>query len=279
MILIADSGSTKTKWAKIDSNSSVETCITGGLNPFFTDENAFWHILECDFSLSKTDIETVYFYGAGCIPEKKPEVKKCLSVYFQTNKIEIESDLTAAARSLCGRQAGIVGILGTGSNSGYYDGTKIAEQVPALGYVLGDEGSGAALGKQLLSDIFKKQLPENIRIAFLQQYALSPSDVIEKVYRQPYPNRFLAQFTPFIVEHLSEPAMETLVDKCLSNFVQRNLLQYTYIQQLPVHFTGSVAYYLKNRLEKVLHDFGLQSRKVTSEPMEGLIHYHTINYK
>ncbi|MDR0546610.1 MAG: ATPase [Dysgonamonadaceae bacterium] len=277
MILIADSGSTKTKWAKISPSSGIEICVTSGLNPFFTDETGILRILNQEFSLPKSNIEAIYFYGAGCIPGKIDGLKTCLSTYFQTTTIEIESDLMAAARSLCGRQAGIACILGTGSNSCYYDGTKIAEQTPALGYVIGDEGSGAALGKQLLSGIFKKQLPASIRTAFHQQFALNQPDIIEKVYRQPYPNRFLAQFTPFIVEQLSKPAMAALVDKCFSDFVQRNLLQYTFIQQLPVHFTGSVAYYLKSRLEKVLHDFNLQSGKVTSDPMEGLIHYHTTN--
>ncbi|MDR1682663.1 MAG: ATPase [Candidatus Symbiothrix sp.] len=279
MILIADSGSTKTKWVKIGSDSSIETCTTAGLNPFFTDENEFLRILEHQFSLSGTGIEAIYFYGAGCIPEKTGGIKKRLSSYFQINNISVDTDLMAAARSLCGRSAGLVGILGTGSNSCYYDGTKIAVQVPALGYVLGDEGSGAALGKQLLADIFKKQLPQNIIADFHEQYALNQSDVIEKVYRQPFPNRFLAQFTPFIVEHLSEPAIMDLVDRSFSVFVQRNLLQYPFIQQLPIHFTGSVAYYLKSCLENVLQNFHLKAGNITSDPMEGLIHYHTTNYR
>ena len=279
MILIADSGSTKTKWAKIDSASGIETCITAGLNPFFTDENEFLRVLEQQFSLSKTGIEAIYFYGAGCIPEKIEGIKKSLSSYFQINNIEVDADLMAAARSLCGRDSGIVGILGTGSNSCYYDGTKIAAQVPALGYVLGDEGSGAVLGKQLLADIFKHQLPENIIEDFQRQYALNQADAIEKTYRQPFPNRFFAQFMPFIVEHLSEPAIADLVDRSFSAFVQRNLLQYPFIQQLSVNFTGSVAFYLKSRLENVLQNFHLKPGNITSDPMEGLIHYHTINYK
>jgi N-acetylglucosamine kinase-like BadF-type ATPase len=274
MILIADSGSTKTNWALIAPDAVVRTCTTQGINPFFLQKDEIMGILEHEFTLSKENIVSVYFYGAGCTPEKAPLVSESLKAYFQLDSIEVYSDLLAAARSLCGREEGIACILGTGSNSCYYDGEKIAQQVSPLGYILGDEGSGAVLGKRLVADVLKNQLSPAVIQDFQDTCHLSAAGILDAVYRQPFPNRFLAQFVPFIFKHLGEDEVEKIVEDSFSAFIRRNVLQYHQAGQLPVHFTGSVAFYLKEPLEKVVKRFHCTLGKVTLNPLPGLIEYH-----
>jgi N-acetylglucosamine kinase-like BadF-type ATPase len=231
-------------------------------------------LLTKEFIFPKEAISSVYFYGAGCTPEKAPIVSEALNAYFQSEKTEVNSDLLAAARSLCLNEGGIACILGTGSNSCYYDGEKIVQNVSPLGYILGDEGSGAVLGKKIIGDMLKNQLSQHIVQDFQYMYHLSPAEIMDNVYRRPFPNRFLAQFVPFISNHIIDSEIKQLVEDSFSEFIRRNILQYPESNQLPIHFTGSVAFCFKNNLENVLHKFNLQLGKITKDPMPGLIEYH-----
>lgn len=279
MILIADSGSTKTEWKLIGNGLEISSCITSGINPFFLEKEEILHILNTEFLISKDDVSSVFFYGAGCIPAKVSVVSEALSSFFETKSIEVNSDLLAAARSLCQNQEGIACILGTGSNSCYYDGKEIAHNVSPLGFILGDEGSGAVLGKKLIADILKNQLPETIRNDFFFTYPVTAGDILEHVYRKPFPNRYLAQYTKFIAKHMDCESIKFIVETSFNEFVARNLLQYQSVLQLPIHFTGSIAFYFQEIMKKVLEKSGLKLGKITQSPMEGLVEYHLLSIK
>ncbi|MDL2243434.1 ATPase [Bacteroidales bacterium OttesenSCG-928-J19] len=274
MILIADSGSTKTSWALLGEQVPYSVQITSGINPFHLDQAHIIALIKKEYPINDRVIRKICFYGAGCIPEKKYIVSEALNGCFGTEEIEIESDLLAAARALGQDEPGIISILGTGSNSCYYDGKKIVENVSPLGYILGDEGSGAVLGKRLVADLLKKQLPDALTEAFFAEYSLTPTQIMEAVYRQALPNRFLARFTPFLKKYIHEPAIRELVEDSLDSFVKRNLRQYAQVRELPLHFTGSIAWHFRENLSRVLEQHHLSLGKITQQPIEGLYEYH-----
>jgi len=274
MTIIADSGSTKTTWSLIEKTGKTQTCITSGINPFFLDKAGILHVLETEFTLPSEANVSVFFYGAGCIPSKTEVLSEVLKMYFSTEKVSVNTDLLAAARALCGQSPGIACILGTGSNSCYYDGESIVKNVSPLGYILGDEGSGAVLGKKLLADILKNQAPGELAEDFYNTYSITAAEVLENVYRKPLPNRFLAQYTKFLAKHLDHPYIVLLIEDAFGEFIRRNLFQYEDCRQSPVHFTGSIAYYFKEQLREVLVKSGLVPGRITKDPMEGLIAYH-----
>ena len=276
MILIADSGATKTDWFIGKSITDYPIVQTQGINPFHQPQEHIRKILSEELLPqleSATNIDCVFFYGAGCTPEKALLVKVELQRLFKNASVQVESDLLGAARSLCGKEKGIACILGTGSNSCEYDGEKIISNVSPLGYILGDEGSGAVLGKRLVSDCLKHQLPEYIRKAFMEETKLTPAEVIDKVYRQPQANRFLASLTPFLSRHREEPEIHTLLVGCFNDFFTRNVMQYDYIQT-EVHFTGSIAWYFQDEVKKAANALNIQTGKFIKNPIHGLINYH-----
>lgn len=278
MILIADSGSTKTDWAVLTEKGSIVRLQTKGLNPFFQTEEQLAEELRSALLpvLPHETVQHTYFYGAGCTPEKCPIVSSVLTdVLGVQQTAEVYSDMVGAARGLCGNSAGIVCILGTGSNSCLYDGQRIVANVSPLGFILGDEGSGAVLGKLLVGDLLKNQLDEKLKSQFLQHYQLTPAAIIDKVYRQPFPNRFLASLSPFLAQHLDHPGIRQLVKQSFLAFLQRNVMQYDRFASLPVHFIGSIAYYYREILEEAVADKGLTLGKILKAPMEGLIAYHS----
>jgi len=275
MHLIADSGSTKTHWCLIDGKVIIKEVFTKGINPFYQEQKDIEIDIEAHLIPTMTDytIDKISFYGAGCsFPEKKLIVSGALTQYFKQSIIEIESDLTGAARSLFGRTAGIACILGTGSNSCYYNGKDIIENVSPLGFILGDEGSGAVLSKKLVSDCLKKQIPADIAEKFMTKYSLTPPIVLENVYKKPFPNRYLAQFTPFLSENINEPAILNIVSSGFREFFKRNLAQYP--GGLTVGFIGSVAYHLQKILRDVAAEENFIISKIDKSPVAGLISYH-----
>lgn len=274
MKLIADSGSTKTTWHLLSDDVGKE-CVTSGINPFFQQSSDILKTLQEEFNLPLSDISTINYYGAGVANEqKRKELHVALHEYFAIDQIVIESDLLAAAHSLCGSQPGIAAIMGTGSNSCHYDGHKIVQHVSPLGYVLGDEGSGAVLGKKLLSDVLKNQLPATVISLFFDTYKLTMAEIIENVYRKPFPNRFMAGFTRFLSANIDQPEIHDLVLGSFKEFFSRNILQYKDALHLPVHFTGSVAWYFRDILSEAALQYGCTTGKITCNPMEGLIEYH-----
>ena len=273
MKLIADSGSTKTAWAVAEN--PIHVIKTDGINPIFMDSDAIENTLRTQLvpHFSQT-ITEIYFYGAGCANQEKNDVvKQALQAVFGDIKIEIASDLLGAARGLCGHQDGIACILGTGSNSCLYKNGNISWNVPALGFILGDEGSGAVLGKLLMGNLFKNQLPDEVKTDFEQTYGLSMMDVIEKVYRQPLPNRFLASFGPFISKHIAVPEVYNMVYGALESFIVRNVKQYPY-QEIPVNFTGSIAYYFADILHNLASKHQFCIGRIEKDPLQGLVIYH-----
>ena len=276
MILIADGGSTKTDWCVSEQGKQLQRVTTLGINPYFLTEDAIGEEIRTSLlpELQTHTFEALYFYGAGCLPEKIPMMQRALSKYLDVKTIEVDSDMLAAARGLSGRNPGIVCILGTGSNSCYYDGEKIANNVSPLGFILGDEGSGAVLGKLLVGDLLKNQLPAGLKEKFLHEFDLTPGMIIERVYRQPFPNRFLASLSPFLKRNIEEPAIRSLIFNSFRSFLMRNVMQYDY-RRYPVYFIGSIAYYYREILEEAVLKTDMQSGGIMQSPMEGLVKYHS----
>lgn len=275
MKLIADSGATKTDWC-YGSADQHQIIQTQGINPFHQSAETISLILSEELIpqlASRTLITHIFFYGAGCTPEKAKIVRTALQTFFPQATICVESDLLGAARSLCGREQGIACILGTGSNSCEYDGEKITSNISPLGYILGDEGSGAVLGKRLVGDCLKHQLPEHICQAFLEETKFTPAEIIDKVYRQPQANRFLASLTPFLSRHREEPEIHALLVSCFNDFFLRNVMLYNY-SYFPVHFTGSIAWYFQEEVKEAAEKLNIRTGKFIKCPIHGLIAYH-----
>lgn len=277
MILIADSGSTKTDWCMAEKGVAIKRIPTKGMNPFFQSEDEMVEEMKHSLlpELDGKRPEAVYFYGAGCAFDKVEIVRRAISCVLSLDMaaIEVNSDMLAAARSVCGHEAGIACILGTGSNSCFYNGKEIEANVSPLGFILGDEGSGAVLGKLFIGDLLKNQLPAGLKEKFLERYQLIPADIIDRVYRKPFPNRYLATLSPFISEHITIPEVRQLVKQSFKAFLVRNVMQYDY-QHYAVGFNGSVAWYYRDILEEALSETGLKMGIIIKAPMEGLLKYH-----
>jgi N-acetylglucosamine kinase-like BadF-type ATPase len=276
MILIADSGSTKTYWSLIKADGTCSHYYTQGINPFFQTEYEIEGFLRMTLlpQLGINEISEIYFYGAGCATEKQINlVQSAFSKVFVYEKIEVASDLLGAARALCGNEPGIACILGTGSNSCYYDGNVIAQQVSPLGFIIGDEGSGASLGKRLVADCLKNQLPEGLKERFLERFKLTQAQIVENIYSKPFPSRFLASLSLFLIENIEEPALYQIVYDGFADFFKRNVFQYDY-KGKKVNVVGSIGYHYQDVLRKVAADLSLQLGKVIQAPSEELIKYH-----
>ena len=275
MILIADSGSTKVDWRAISPDGSVKELTTEGINPVFQTKEIILDILEEKLVPAfGRDITQVYFYGAGIVGE---ELENMLSSYFSEvfpcSKTKAGSDIIAAALALCGDEAGIVCIMGTGSNSAFYDGKDIAKNVKAGGFILGDEASGGYLGKRLLSDWIKEVIPADLRAEFDKKYGLTYLDIVKKVYKEPVPSRFLASFSPFLNEHREHPYVKALLEDSFDQFLIRNVKHYDY-QGNTVNFVGSVAYYYQDVLKERAERLGMKVGKIIKSPIVGLVEYY-----
>ncbi len=280
MILIADGGSSNIKWCLIDKTDIVKEFSTTGMNPvLLTTEEMSQRIAEEVLPLIAVPadkVEQIFYYGAGCRGGKyNRAVEVALKSSFADAAVTVESDLMGAARAACGDKPGIACILGTGSNSCLYDGDKIIDTVASLGYILGDEGSGAVLGRMLISDVFKKQLPAELCRKFYEKYSLDLDQIIHRVYGSPEANRFLASVTPFLAENIEEPAIHRLVLNEFKAFFVRNVAHYMSYKTLPVNFVGSMAYYFRDVLGEAASAIDCTIGKVVASPMEGLVSYHT----
>lgn len=281
MILIADSGSTKTDWCVAYGGSVMCSVSTQGINPFHQDEQTISSILReelltADGNVGK-DISQVYFYGSGCREECVPMMTRVLADAFpEAERIEAHSDLLGAARAVCGAGEGVACILGTGANSCLYDGCRIVMNTPPLGYILGDEGSGAVLGRLFINALYKGGLPAAVLSDFECETGLTMSDVIRRVYREPLANRFLASFAPFVHRHLSLPAVRAIVVDNFRMFFRRNVVQYGR-QDLPVGAVGSIACHFSAELSEAARAEGFTMGRIKKSPMEGLVEYHFYN--
>jgi len=279
MILLADGGSTKVDWRLIDKGKEIERFSTKGMNPYFRSCEDISTEIKTKIlpSLGTYLVDVVFFFGAGCnTEEKKQVVKEAIGSCIEASYIKVDSDLMGAAKGLLGKNKGITCILGTGSNSCYYDGGEIIENVSPLGYILGDEGSGAVIGRLFLNACLKNQLGEELKDKFLKEFNLTPTLILDKVYRQPMPNRFLASLSPFILQNIADKNIYDIVYNAFREFFIKNVMQYDY-KNNEVHFTGSVAYYYRDILKKAAEDMNIKIGSIEQSPMDGLIKYYTSN--
>ena len=279
MILIADCGSTKIDWCLIENGKVAKQVFTSGINALLMSEEQIRQTIADELvpEIKGYEIGSVYYYGAGCLfDDICANVRRAIAANIPSAKtIEVDTDLLAAARALCGKNPGIACIMGTGSNSCYYDGVRIVDNVSPLGYILGDEGSGAVLGKLLVGDVLKNQLPAALCEKFLKKYDLDRQKIIEGVYKKPAANRFLASLSPFLIENIEEPAVHRMVLNAFKAFFVRNIENYEGYKTMPVSFVGSVAFYYRDVLGEAANSLGIKIGTVIKSPMEGLIKFHS----
>ncbi len=278
MILIADAGSTKTRWILVNNERMVIGKFeSAGLNPTVFDEETLSKNVARNTELLNHApyIKQIYFYGSGVDDKVANEkMSKVLSEMFDKAKIEIFSDMLAAARATAGKEEGIVSILGTGSNSAYYDGEKVVKSNGYFGYILMDDASGNWFGKQLLRDYFFNKMPKQLKQQFKQAYQIDEKKIITNLYQKEQPNTYLAGFAPFMQEHYRSKYIKDLLYKGFDIFVSQQLSSYKQYREVPLHFNGSIAYVFKKELLDVINDHQLKVGKIVKDPVEELINYH-----
>lgn len=277
--LVADSGATKTSWRMLGPDGEKEI-YTPGISPFFFDKDQIAQLITEQVipKLDGQEPAAIYFYGTGCADAaNKQLVKSGIEQAFGGERIiEVESDLLGAARALCGREPGVAAILGTGSNSCVFSGTEITKNNPAPGFILGDEGSGAYLGKKVLQYFIYQTFDEELMHKFRLQYGLEYRAILNKVYKEPWPNRFLASFAPFLAQNRGHYMIENIIEDGISDFIITHLYKYNETWTLPIHFTGGIAWHFKDMVRELCESFELHLGKILPEPMAGLIEYHRI---
>jgi len=278
MKLIADSGSTKTIWVLVEDGTAKKTIRTNGLNPYFHTSESVEAILRADLApyIMGDHVREVHFYGSGCSTEKNDAmIRESVQLFFRKATINVYHDTLGAARALFGNQKGIAGILGTGCNSCYYDGTNIFQKVDSLGFMFGDEGAGSYLGKTWLAKYLKKELPDDLRNAFDEQYGYSLEDILNALYNRPSPNRFLASFSQFMGPRQKHPFIHNLVKDSFLAFFEAQIKHYDRYQTIPTSFIGSIAHYYRDILEEAAAEEKIMIGKIMQNPVAGLIAYHS----
>lgn len=281
MILIADSGSTKTDWKSTNGAGKIAIARTGGINPQYMNmEDIEKESIEAARQLNVPEMKSIYFYGAGCSSqEKKDMISKALQISFPEASIEVNGDLLGAARATCFTQPGIACILGTGSGSCVYDGEKIVRSIPSLGFILGDEGSGAYLGKQLVRDFLREEMPPDMVRIIRENLGITKELILENVNRKPMPSRYLAGFSRFIYENINHTYIEEMVYHSFEDFVFHYISPYREAREYPIHFVGSIAQGFKSILKAVLESRNQVMGRVEEAPINGLIEYHLTEYR
>lgn len=276
MILIADSGTSKTDWRVIHRDGKISQHRGVGFNPYYMTAEEMAIQMRHDFLINlESEIEEIFYYGAGCAaPDRKAEVRQALRTIFPKAKIHVDHDLSAAARATCGHKAGIACILGTGSNSCDYDGNSILATRPAAGYILGDEGGGCYVGRKFLIDFIHEEMPEKIREAAIERFQITQNIIQDHVYRQPFPSRYMASFCRFITENKADPYCYRLFYNSFQDFFAKHVCKYTDYRNKPVNFVGSIAYYNSDILRKAAADTGINVNIIIESPIAGLTLYH-----
>lgn len=277
-VLIADSGSTKTEWCLLNGRNK-KTLFTQGLSPYFLSEGEITSVIELELlphlNLKKQAPEQIFFYGTGCSnPANIRMLTKAIDSVFPKVPVAVDHDLMGAARALCGHEKGIACILGTGSNSCFYNGKKIMKNNPGLGYVLGDEGGGSCLGKKVLQYFLYNTFDEDLMERFKTKYNITSNEILDAVYKKPLPNRFLAGFTQFLAENRGHYMVENIIEDGFNDFFFNHIYKYRESWSLPINFVGSVAYVFKDVLKELCDSYELKLGKVLKNPMEGLIRFH-----
>lgn len=280
MILVADSGSTKTSWCLINAQGDFRYIETAGLNPCLQSEEVILNELQTNLcSQIEIDVQYIFYYGTGVTPEKQSVMAEILKKAFSAAiLIEAYSDLLGSARSVCRNSAGIACILGTGSNSCLFDGNKIIDNVSSGGYIIGDEGSGAVLGRNLLNAFLKRDLSEKIHNDLVKNYNLSYAYIVEKVYRTPMANTWMASFTKYLNENQAEPCIRKIIIESLDAFFEKNIEKYADYKKYPVHFIGSIAYHFKPLLQQIAEKRQINIGNIIQAPITELSKYHKDNH-
>jgi len=278
MILIADGGSTKTNWCFLDDDGKKMFLNTEGYNPYFVTTGYITNSLEEKLKpqINRNNITEIHFYGAGCFPERSQIVKDALSQIFQNAQVHIELDLLAAARSLLGYNPGFAAILGTGTNTCMYNGEKVIENIDSLGYILGDEGSGSAIGKKLLSDFARGYMPEMAQEYFRQSFNLTKEEIFNNIYSNPLANRFCASFSQFINTNITVEYFHDLVKSSFTDFFKNLVCHYKNYKDFSFNCIGSIGYIFQPILKEVVSEFGMHVGNITQSSIEGLVSYHLI---
>jgi glucosamine kinase len=274
--LIADSGSTKCEWCLLHQGKKKKI-DTQGMSPYFLDAAGIGQLIEQELLpwLKKTAVDKIYFYGTGCAnPDNRKIVEKALRQAFRGAEIHVTHDLMGAALALSGSSKGICCILGTGSNSCYFDGKKIVKNSPGLGFILGDEGSGAYMGKKVLQYYLYNTFDEDLRYKFDAKYATNNKEILEAVYKKPLPNRYLASFTLFLAENRGHYMIENIIEDGLNDFFFQHLCKYRESWKLPIHFVGGVAYGFRDVIKELCQSYEFELGNILQKPMDGLIKYH-----
>ena len=274
--LIADSGSSKTDWCLIYDKKKINI-QTQGISPYFLNAAEIEQVLrkELVVKMKKYEPDEVFYYGTGCSnPENVKLVKSVIKKVFPKAKITVDHDLLGAAKALCGNEKGIACILGTGSNSCFYNGKKVVKNSPGLGYVLGDEGSGAYLGKKVLQYFLYQTFDEELMLSFQKKYNLNKSDILNKIYREPLPNRYLASFATFLSEHRGHYMIENIIEDGINDFFYTHLNKLNESWLHPIHFAGTIAYVFRDVIKQLAAANELEIGSIVKSPMEGLIAFH-----
>ena len=275
--LIADSGSTKTEWCLLKNNKPT-LFTTQGMSPYFVNAEQVEQIMRTEVFpfLKKNKIDEMHFYGTGCKnPANLKMFKKVFAKLFAEAVIEVDNDLSGAAKALCGHEKGIACILGTGSNSCYYNGKRIVKNSPGIGFILGDEGSGAYLGKKVVQHFLYNLFDDDLRARFDAKFLTTDSEILECVYKKPLPNRYLASFAVFLAENRGHYMIENIIEDGINDFFYTHIITYRESSKLPVHFTGGIAYGFKDMVIQLCKNYDMQVGNILRSPMEGLIRYHT----
>lgn len=275
--LIADSGSTKAEWCLLDGKKK-KTFYTQGISPYFLNGLQIEDVINIELNTRLKGIkpDEIFYYGTGCSnPNNVKIVKNALKKVFPGAAISVDHDLMGAAKALCGNEKGVACILGTGSNSCYYNGKKIIKNSPGLGFILGDEGSGAYLGKKVVQYYLYNTYDPDLMDRFKAKFNTSAVEILETVYKKPLPNRYLAGFVSFLVENRGHYMIENIIEDGFNEFFFQHVYKYKESWTLPVNFIGSVAFGFKDVLKNMCTSYELQLGKVLKNPMEGLIKYHS----
>jgi N-acetylglucosamine kinase-like BadF-type ATPase len=270
-------GATKTDWSFTEGSTVIKNISTKGFNPYFHTTGEIIDLLRPEFiDEDFSNIEQVHFYGAGCSTDEKiTTVEHALKIYFPYASVEVNHDLLASARALCGKSPGIACILGTGSNTCLYDGMHIIANNPSLGFILGDEGSGGDLGRELIKAYYYGTLNPELNTKFEKQFSVDKNSLLGNVYSADKPNAFCAAFTPFLTQNIEEDCINELVKDSFREFFNRHIRTYENYQKLPINFVGSIAFHFKSQLEEVAKEFGSRLGIVIKAPVAKLIEYHS----
>lgn len=276
--LIVDAGSTKADW-RVLHNGIVSAFTTHGMNPYFTSKEKIETLLRVQAipSLPNEKISRIYFYGAGCGAEmRKQQVQNALHAVFPQATLFIETDLLGAAKALLKKENGFIVILGTGTNSGLYNGMEIIENIDSLGYLLGDEGSGAAIGKKILREYLRKLFPDQLQKEFSLFCPLNREEILHQLYKESFPNRFLATMVPFAATHLSQPAIQSIIRESFRDFFRHLIAHYHDFTHYPFCCTGSVAFIFRDLLQDVAEEYEVTLNKIVQSPIDELVTYHLL---